>query len=488
VLSLLTDFVEELRTCGVPVSMVEAIDAMEALQVVDLADRQALKTTLGATLVKSSRYLEAFDTAFEVFFALDRPPPPKETNDSLRGMTSDGSNDGGSAGGAGSLTEALAAALAGQDWGSLGRLVEQAVEELAGMTSGRPVGGAYYLYRTLRRLDVEKLRELLAEMMELEGSYAGMDEDSLSDRLRSEELDDLIEQLRREIMAEIRRRLVADRGRQPVAATLRAPPLEEVDLMHASETQLRRIEELIGPLTRKLAARLARRDLHRHQGRLDFRRTVRASLGSGGVPVDLRFRSQRRFRPEIFLLCDVSGSMATFARFTLQFTYAMSARFSSLRAFAFVDGMDEITHLLSPGLRFGVVAQRIFSGAEVVELDGHSDYGNALSRFSSRYGKELTSRSTLIIAGDARNNYRDFDEEALAEAARKAEAIYWLNPEPKAYWNTGDSLMTRMGAYCTKVYEVRNLSQLEGFVENLADHRRVPPGRQVRFPAGPTFR
>ena len=184
--------------------------------------------------------------------------------------------------------------------------------------------------------------------------------------------------------------------------------------MHASESQLRRIEELIGPLTRKLAARLARRDLHRRRGRVDFRRTLRASLASGGTPLDVRFRSMRRFRPHIFLLCDVSGSMATFARFTLQFTYAMSARFSGLRAFAFVDGVDEITHLLDPGLRFGAVAERIFAEAEVVELDGHSDYGNALSRFADRYGSELTARSTVIIAGDARNNYRDFHGEALA--------------------------------------------------------------------------
>ena len=180
--------------------------------------------------------------------------------------------------------------------------------------------------------------------------------------------------------------------------------------------------------------------------------------------------------------------MATFARFTLQFTYAMSARFSSLRAFAFVDGVDEITDLLTPGLRFGVVAQRIFSEAEVVELDGHSDYGNALTRFSDRYGSELTPRSTVIIAGDARNNYRDFDTEALAKAAATVEAIYWLNPEPRAYWDTGDSLMSKMGAYCTEVYEVRNLSQLESFVERLADHRRQPPPRRIRRSVAPSVR
>jgi len=488
VLGLLTDFVEELRAAGIPVSTVETIDALEAAAVVDLADRAALKAALGATLVKSARHLDAFDIAFEVFFGLDRPPPPAETDIGRESVSVDDSSLQGTSGGVGSLAELLAAAMGSHDWETVRGLVEQAVEELAGMTSGRPVGGAYYLYRTLRRLDVDSLRRMLMELVEERGSHPGLGDEILERRLRAEQVDALIERLREELMAEIRRRLVADRGSQAVAATLRAPPLEEMDLMHASDAQLRRIEELIGPLTRKLAARLARRDLHRRQGRLDFRRTVRASLATGGVPLDVRFRSMRRFRPEIFLLCDVSGSMATFARFTLQFTYAMSARFSSLRAFAFVDGVDEITDLLTPGLRFGEAAQRIFSEAEVVELDGHSDYGNAFSRFSNRYGGELTARSTVIIAGDARNNYRDFAGEALAEMARVAEAVYWLNPEPRAYWDTGDSLQSRMSAHCTEVYEVRNLLQLEQFVENLADYRRKAPVGPIRAPASPVGR
>lgn len=487
-LGLLTDFVEELRAAGIPASTVETIDALEAMAVVDLADRAALKSALGATLVKSARHLDAFDTAFEVFFGVDRPAPPAERDIGGEVAASDGSSPQGGAGGMGSLAELIAAAMGSHDWETLKDLVQRAVEELAGMTSGRPVGGAYYLYRTLRRLDVDSLRQMLMEMLEERGLHPGVKEETLERRFRNEEVDALIERLREELVAEIRRRLVADRGSQAVAATLRAPPLEEMDLMHASDAHLRRIEELIGPLTRKLAARLARRDLHRRQGRLDFRRTVRASLATGGVPVDLRFRSMRRFRPEIFLLCDVSGSMATFARFTLQFTYAMSARFSSLRAFAFVDGVDEITGLLTPGLRFGEAAQRIFSEAEVVELDGHSDYGNAFSRFSDRYGGELTARSTVIIAGDARNNYRDFGGEALAEMATVAEAVYWLNPEPRAYWDTGDSLQSRMSAHCTDVYEVRNLLQLEHFVENLADYRRRRPIRPIRRSALPIGR
>ena len=328
-LGLLTDFVEELRAAGIPASTVETIDALEAMAVVDLADRAALKSALGATLVKSARHLDAFDTAFEVFFGVDRPPPPAEREIGGEAAASDGSSPQGGAGGMGSLAELIAAAMGSHDWETLKDLVQRAVEELAGMTSGRPVGGAYYLYRTLRRLDVDSLRQMLMEMLEERGLHPGVNEETLERRFRNEEVEALIERLREELVAEIRRRLVADRGSQAVAATLRAPPLEEMDLMHASDAHLRRIEELIGPLTRKLAARLARRDLHRRRGRLDFRRTVRASLATGGVPVDLRFRSMRRFRPEIFLLCDVSGSMATFARFTLQFTYAMSARFSA---------------------------------------------------------------------------------------------------------------------------------------------------------------
>jgi hypothetical protein len=226
------------------------------------------------------------------------------------------------------------------------------------------------------------------------------------------------------------------------------------------------MEDAIGPLTRKLAARLARRRRMR-AGRLDFRRTMRKSLATGGVPADPQFRHPRSHRPEVWLLCDISGSMATFSRFTLQFTHAMSTHFSRLRSFAFVDTIDEVSDFFGPGVDFGSALRRVTTEAEVVWLDGHSDYGNSLETFHARYGRQLTPRTTVIITGDARNNYRPPRDRVLGDIADAARALVWLNPEPEAYWDTGDSAMSHYAAHCTSVHEVRTLRQLEEFIEEL---------------------
>jgi uncharacterized protein with von Willebrand factor type A (vWA) domain len=326
------------------------------------------------------------------------------------------------------------------------------------------VGGTYYLYRTLRRLDVDQLEAMLAQAMAAEAG----DLDDLERRLLAEEVASRLEQLREAVQEEIRRRLVEDRGRDAVARTLRKPLTEDVDLMHATRHDLEAIEDAIVPLTRKLAARLARRRRLLRRGRLDFRRTVRQSLATGGVPMDPKFRSPRPHRPEVFLLCDISGSMATFARFTLQFTYAMSTQFSKLRSFAFIDTVDEVTDFFGPGTDFPNALARIATEAEVVLHDGHSDYGTAFAGFVDRFGREVTPRSTVIITGDARNNYRQPQDDMLGDIARRARALYWLNPEPVSYWDTGDSVMGRYSPWCDGVYEVRTLRQLEAFVEELS--------------------
>lgn len=459
-LGVVTGFIDELRQAGVPVSMVETIDAMEALEVTEIGDRTALRETLRATLIKNLRHERAFDTAFAVYFSM----LPALVADDEQGMESPLGASGG-AGGEGpdqdDLTNMILQALAGLDDDALRAAVRQAVERLAGMEPGRPVGGTYYLYRTMRRLDMAALEARLAEML-LDGDLSEFER-----RLALEDIQARLETLREEIEEEIRRRLVADRGKEAMARTLRRPLVEDVDLMHATSNDMAEMEAAIGPLTRKLAARLARRR-KRRMGRLDFRRTVRKSLATGGVPVDPQFRHPRPNRPEVWLLCDVSGSMATFSRFTLQFTHAMATHFSRLRSFAFVDTVDEVTEFFGPGVDFGMAVSRIATEAEVVWLDGHSDYGNSLETFFERYGRQLTSKTTVIITGDARNNYRPARDAVLDDVARAARALIWLNPEPRAYWDTGDSAMSQYARHCTSVHEVRTLRQLEGFVEDLA--------------------
>ncbi len=460
-LGVITGFIDELRAAGVPVSMVEAIDGMRAVEAIEIGDRVALRETLRATLIKNQRHERAFDTAFDVYFSTvplpDSTPVEEGTRPDL--PSADGSDrapfdiD--------ALLDDLLQALAGLDEEAMRRGVRTAVDELAGMEPGRPVGGTYYLYRTLRRLDLADLEARLIEALTEDEELSEFDR-----RLLREEVEARLEQLRQEIEEEIRRRLVADRGRDAVARTLRRPLIEDIDLMHATTKDLQEMEAAIGPLTRKLAARLARRRRKR-AGRLDFRRTMRKSLATGGVPVEPQFRHPRPHRPEVWLLCDISGSMATFSRFTLQFTHAMATHFSKLRSFAFVDTIDEVTDFFGAGVDFGSALLRVTTEAEVVWLDGHSDYGNSLETFNARYGRQLTPRTTVIITGDARNNYRAPRDKVLGEIAASARALVWLNPEPRAYWDTGDSAMSHYATHCTSVHEVRTLRQLEQFIEEL---------------------
>jgi uncharacterized protein len=481
--SLVTGFVGELRAAGVPVSMVETIDAMRALEVIDIADRSGLKASLASTLVKAERHLSAFDTAFEVYFATappepageDGPPPgPGEGGQGGPGAA------GASSGDADELRQALLQALRSLDVDALSAAAGEAVDRFSGFEPGRPVGGTYYLYRTLRRLDIEQVETMLREILMQEGGELS----ELDRRLLAEDVEVRLEQLREAVRDQIRRRLVADRGREAVARTLRRPVTEDVDLMHATRSDLEAVEDAIVPLTRKLAARLARRRRRRTRGRLDVRKTVRRSLATGGVPMEPQFRSPHPHRPEIVLLCDISGSMATFARFTLQFTYAMSSQFSKVRSFAFIDTVDEVTEMFGPGTDFASSLARIATDAEVILHDGHSDYGSALQLFVERYGGGVTPRSTVIVTGDARNNYRQPHDEALGDIAARARALYWLNPEPRSYWDTGDSVMSRYAGWCDGVYEVRTLRQLETFVEAIS----LPARGGRNRPAQPSAR
>jgi uncharacterized protein with von Willebrand factor type A (vWA) domain len=216
-----------------------------------------------------------------------------------------------------------------------------------------------------------------------------------------------------------------------------------------------------------MAARLARRRRHGGHGRLDFRRTLRRSLSTGGVPADPRFRRPHPHKPEIVVLADVSGSVATFARFTLQLVHALSGAFSAVRAFVFIDGIDEVTHLFEGADDLAGALARVHEEADVVAADGHSDYGRALSTFWSQWGPEVTGRTSVIVLGDARNNYHGARGDVLAELHRRARRVWWLNPEPRSYWDTGDSIVSEYAVHSSGVFECRNLRQLEAFVSQI---------------------
>jgi uncharacterized protein with von Willebrand factor type A (vWA) domain len=473
-LETLSGFVKELRNAGIPVSLTENLDAMEALQFVPLEDRDAFKYALAATMVKNNAHWKSFETVFEVYFSFrgreyhiggDEAEGMADADELIASILGARSGDGGGTEGLTheQLAEMLFKALMDGNDPMLRAIARTAVERYAGMEPGRPVGGTYYLYRTLRQLDLDSVME---RMMEAAREQAPKFTD-LEERLVKEEYEARLDALRREVEAEIRRRLVADRGAEAVAKSVRKPLPEDIDFMHASREELVALRRAIQPLTRKLAVRLARKRRHGRKGPLDFRNTVRHSLSYGGVPADPKFRYPRPSKPEIVVVADISGSVAAFARFTLQMVYAISSQFSRVRAFVFIDGIDEVTDFFRGTEDITAAIHRINTEADVIWVDGHSDYGHAFETFWERWGGEVSGKSTVLLLGDARNNYHASQAWVLAEMAKKARHIYWLNPEPRSYWDTGDSIVSQYATYCDGAYECRNLKQLEKFVEQL---------------------
>ena len=228
----------------------------------------------------------------------------------------------------------------------------------------------------------------------------------LEERLEHDEYETRIDQLKKEIEAEIRRRLVADRGVEAMAKTLRKPLPEDVDFMHASP---RGDGE---PAQGDLSA-------HPQAGRARWPAsagTVARARSTSATPCGTRsatavcrpsrkFKYPRPSKPEIFVIADISGSVAAFARFTLHLVYAISNQFSKVRAFVFIDGIDEVTRFFEGVDDIGEAVHRVNTEADVVWVDGHSDYGHAFEVFWSKYGREIGPKTTVMILGDARNNY-----------------------------------------------------------------------------------
>ena len=457
-LGVLAGFVGELRAAGLAVSTTEHLDAVAALTYVPLDDRDAFRAALAATLVKSPAHRGAFDTVFEVWFS------------SSRGAGGGDRQAPGAGSGAGrdhqdDLTELLDEALRSGDPALVSELARLAVARHADLRPERRLGaGSYERYRTLRHLDLAGAVARLSDQLMVGGDAF----DPLESRLAGEELEGRAEFIRREIDAEIRRRLVAECGAEAMAGALRRPLPVDVELMHATRDELAQLRRCLHPLARALAARLARRRRHRRRGRLDVRATLRASLATGGVPIDPRFRRRHPARPEVWVVADISGSVAAFARFTLALVHAVSGQFSAVRSFVFIDGVDEVTRFFGGGADLDSAVRRVNTEADVVAGEGHSDYGAALEAFWARYGPDVGPRTTVLVLGDARSNYHPARSEVVAELSRVARHVYWLNPEPRAYWDSGDSVMGDYAPHCDGVFECRNLRQIGHFVERLS--------------------
>ncbi len=459
--------VANLRDAGVGVSASEVIDATQALRTIDVADRAGLRAALGATLIKSADDLRTFDLLFDLRFPVRsgdgaRPPtvqPPSDgTNGSRAGReimtTLDRVSPDGDSSGAQEFLDLIIDAIRRGDPDALRALARMAVGRYGGLESQPDATERYFLYRILRALELSKLMNQMLSAARAEAGDEGIDERALRG-----ELAERIEAFKRFLAAQLRDRMAETRGVDEMVRSLDLVATDEVDFLGASPRQLAAMRESIRPLARILAAKLARRRRRRDRGRLDIRRTVRRSLSSGGVLLDPVFRRPKIARPDLYVLCDVSGSVAEFASFTLTLLQAMTAEFSRMRSFAFVDGIDEVTDHLHDVASF-LEVRHVLYRADVIRDDGHSDYGSVLERFWEHHGDGLDSRSTIIITGDARSNHREPRVALLRRIHQRARRVYLLNPEPEDDWNTTDSIVDAYRTAVDGIFEVRNLRQL----------------------------
>lgn len=442
-----------LRRAGLPAAQTGAIDAVRVLQEIDLADRAQVREALAAVVVSTRSQRATFDQLFDLYL------PPRPASSVPEEEARDDEEDDPAA----TTFDELLEALGSGDRAAIGRAARRAVER-HGRVEGRDGRVTYFQYRVLRAVD---LAALLAALLETAQDDRDEPLTPLEERLLQDTFEERVRRLRDEVDVTIRGHAVEDRGLEQVASRVVRGPIEERDLFHLTREEREELQVQLRPLARKLATRVAAKRRVGRDGRLDVRRTVRRSLITGGVPFEPVFRPRRHHKPELVLLCDVSGSVASFSRFTLQFVHALQERFTTVRSFAFIDELDEVTRWFATG-DADEAARRLLVEARLVHLDGHSDYGRALSRFHLEHLDAVTPRTTVLVLGDARNNHRQANAWVLEGIQRRARQVYWLNPEPRRFWDTGDSIASSYARYVEAMVEVRNLSQLATFVERIS--------------------
>jgi uncharacterized protein with von Willebrand factor type A (vWA) domain len=450
----LVPLIAALRRAGVPVSSGEALDAAQALAGTDTVGPWT-RLALRATLIKRPEDIEPFEEIVTRMIAV-----PNAVAGSPVGAGAPGAAAGDDSVSAGEdLLTRLADALERGDTEAVSALAAEAVAEFGDLSGAGRQSERSHVYRVMRRLDLAALLQRA-----LREALQGVD-DQMERAIVAGEVSERIELLRRGIAAEVHATydLMRSPERLPSAEPL---SIDDIDILHAGRDELLRMRAALRPLARRLAARARRRRERLRSGRLEIRRTVRASLSTGGVPLRPVFRRPRISRPELVVLCDLSGSMAEFASFMIALITAISQEVASVRIFAFVDGIDEVTEMTAAG-GGTLQAAHLVARADVVAADGHSDYGRVFTAFTSRWPEVVTSRSTVLVAGDARTNHRPDGAATLAEIAGRARALRWFNPEVRAEWGTSDSAMNRYRPSCDSVHEVRNLRQLESAVDSI---------------------
>ena len=454
----LVGFVEALRAQGISVGPSETVDAGRVMSVLGLGDREVLREGIACAVLRRPDHRDTYDAMFDLWFPAalgaratvliedeDSSGSPDDL-DALRAQLVELLGDDSDLGDRDERMEAL---------------VAQIVEAYGRYSSSR--GPSYSSYQALKAMALDQLEgRLLAGLLAPYGEEPTPKQEQIAKAIASQR----ISQLRKMVEAETKRRTAEQLGRDHVAMYGIPQLSENVEFLRASGEQLRQMRRVVAPLARTLATRLAARRRRSRAGEIDLRKTLRKSMNTGGVPIDVVLRKARPARPELVVLCDVSGSVAGFSHFTLLLVHALRQQFSRVRVFAFIDTTDEVTHMFGPEADLAMAVQRITRESGVYTRDGHSDYGNAFTSFTENYPTVLSPRSSLLVLGDGRNNYRNPEVDVLHRMVTESRHAHWLNPEPRHLWGSGDSAVPRYEGVIP-IHECRSAKQLASVVDKL---------------------
>jgi uncharacterized protein with von Willebrand factor type A (vWA) domain len=435
-------FAEDLREEGMALGTSELLDAFAALEQVPWTDRADFKEALAATLAKSPEDRRTFELVFERFFfrAAEAEASRQEISEGQAGADGMEIN-------LDTLRQQIAAALRDGSEAALRDLARLAIAAF-GRGEGSGVLG----------VDVQRIRRALGLRAEARPELP--EDDPRRDGVPREQLRRFEAQLRRELERDLIERTASLPPKRPLSELDRALP--------TGPTQdLASVHRVVAQLKRRLATQGHELKGRKRYAHVDVRRTMRASLQTGGVPIELKYRPRRPRRPEIFVLCDVSTSVTSASTFFLSVLHALHDSFRKLRSFVFIERISEVTEVFERERDFRAASEAVSRDAGVADVSGYTDYGRVWTEFLALIADELHPRATVIVLGDARTNGRPPRDDVFAAITARAGRTFWLNPEPRLYWNYGDSVIAAYERHCL-AFECWRTDQLEDFVKVLS--------------------
>ncbi len=469
--SQLLAFIKFLRSKDVPVSPADTLDAVHAAGLLGYEDRTKLRDGLAAVLAKSTFEQSAYLEAFDLFFAPQHPDDktsegPEAENSASESTQTDAQNNPSTSTESTPSLDDLLQNPSAQDDPTLAGLMSSdlmnALQDGDESTLAMAIEAAAEAARideirlfTQRGQFTRKLLDALGETalrdaaIELEGNQPKA----------FQEIQRLRESLRHRARDRVERAYLVHAAGDTEDFLDEA--LSEVRLANISPHQMARMRKLMDRMARKLASRHGRRRRKKRRGQLNVPMTLRASVATDGIPFNTHWRQIQKKRPQVMAICDVSGSVATYAKFLLMFLYALQDVLPRTRSFAFSSSLGEVTDWFSELSVEEAVSRvnRVYGGA--------TDYARALSDFNELALQDINKATTVIILGDARNNNSDLRLDLLAEIKAKCKRLIWLNPEPRLAWGTGDSAMLPVTQHCHLATECNNLKQLERIIDTL---------------------